>query len=104
LVIDERRRKARYIAEQDACMYLRATKRWLYYDGLTTYNYQSFGLKGVGRRNKKVLGCEVFAEFRDSFFDSRSCTLGGGKDLVLALPGSPPPNRKEQPGCEQVTY
>src|SRR5258708_23176718 len=76
---------ARYLAPADA-EDLRATNG--VFDGLTTYNYQSFGL-GVEGDVQPVLGCRVSA----NFFDVLAITPAA-RTLVSAA--------EEQPGTKQV--
>src|SRR6266446_6633025 len=76
---------ARYIARADA-EDLRATNG--VFEGLTTYNYQSFGL-GVEGDVQPVLGCRVSA----NFFDVLAITPAAGRLFSAA---------EEQPGANQV--
>src|SRR5258708_6663967 len=76
---------ARYIAPADA-EDLRSTNG--VFDGLTTYNYQSFGL-GVEGDVQPVLGCRVSA----NFFDVLAVTPAAGRLFSAA---------EEQPGADQV--
>src|SRR5258708_22282748 len=76
---------ARYIARADA-EDLRATNG--VFDGLTTYNYQSFGM-GVEGDVQPVLGCRVSA----NFFDVLAITPAAGRLFSAA---------EEQPGADQV--
>ncbi len=77
---------ARYIARADA-EDLRATNG--VFEGLTTYNYQSFGM-GVEGDVQPVLGCRVSA----NFFDVLAITPAAGRLFSAA---------EEQPGADQVT-
>jgi putative ABC transport system permease protein len=76
---------ARYIAPADA-EDLRSTNG--VFEGLTTYNYQSFGL-GVAGDVQPVLGCRVSA----NFFDVLAVTPAAGRLFSAA---------EEQPGADQV--
>src|SRR6266446_5369706 len=76
---------ARYIAPADA-EDLRSTNG--VFEGLTTYNYQSFGL-GVEGDVQPVLGCRVSA----NFFDVPAITPAAGRLFSAA---------EEQPGANQV--
>jgi len=77
---------ARYIAPADA-EDLRSTNG--VFEGLTTYNYQSFGM-GVEGDVQPVLGCRVSA----NFFDVLAITPAAGRLFSAA---------EEQPGADQVT-
>jgi predicted permease len=76
---------ARYIAPADA-EDLRSTKG--IFEGLTTYNFQSFGLGGEGDV-QPLLGCRVSA----NFFDVLAVTPSSGRLFSAA---------EEQPGADQV--
>jgi putative ABC transport system permease protein len=76
---------ARYIAPADA-EDLRSSNG--VFEGLTTYNYQSFGL-GVERDVQPILGCRVSA----NFFDVLAVTPAVGRLFSPA---------EEQPGADQV--
>src|SRR6266478_655764 len=76
---------ARYIAPADA-EDLRSSNS--VFEGLTTYNYQSFGL-GVEGDVQPVLGCRVSA----NFFDVLAVTPAAGRLFSTA---------EEQPGANQV--
>jgi predicted permease len=76
---------ARYLAPADADD-LRATNS--VFEGLTTYNYQSFGLGAEGDV-QPILGCRVSA----NFFDVLAVTPAQGRLFSAA---------EEQPGADQV--
>src|SRR6202790_128220 len=76
---------ARFIAPGDA-EDLRSTNG--VFEGLATYNYQSFGL-GVAGEVLPILGCKVSA----NFFDVLAVTPATGRLFITA---------EEQPGADQV--
>src|SRR5260370_30662544 len=75
---------ARYIAPADA-EDLRSTNG--VFDGLTTYNYQSFGL-GVEGDVQPVLGCRVSA----NFFDVLAVTPAAGRLFTASEKQPCPPH------------